>query len=51
MCSNIKGKESNEADATEGQEFVLGDKVLMSQTYCTFTTKKISEREANPIEY
>lgn len=42
MCSNIEGKESNEVDAREGQEFVLGDKALMSQTYSTFTIKKIS---------
>lgn len=40
MCSNIEGKESNEVDAREGQEFVLGDKALMSQTYSTFTIKK-----------
>lgn len=51
MCSNTEGKENNETDTTEGQEFVLGDKVLMSQAQSTFTTKKISETEAHAIGY
>lgn len=40
MYSNIEGKESNETDTREGQELVLGDKVLMSQTYSIFTAEK-----------
>lgn len=36
----MDSKESNETDTTEGQELELGDKVLMSQTYSTFTTEK-----------